>query len=439
MRGCGALLALFPVALVSSLEAVPAQEAVFESVQRRSRPEFDPIGFEIDRLFSGVVALAGDGPPPDPEEPRGPLSSFFALPELELDFVHTDNLFRTPTDERSDGILIARPSLRVESDWDNHGLRFLAEAQIGRHDRNPTEDFEDYKLEAEGRLTIGEFSTASGFAGVEHGHEERGSVDDPGAAFGPTVFDVHRVNLGFEHRVPDGVLVRPYVGLSRFRYDDNGAIDNADRWRDEYEFRLRMGYEFTPGTVAFVQPRYTTIDYRERLDRNGLQRNTQLFEVLAGVTWDASSVTFFEAGVGVMSSNFDEPRFADETRPSANLKMTWNATPLITVNASLDQTFNPIATVDAAGTINTAFEASVDWEAVYNLILGIEYGYLNEEFIDATPARSRSTNFIAANARWLINEFLFTSGEVSRESRSGDLPLDALEENRILARIGVQL
>jgi hypothetical protein len=119
--------------------------------------------------------------------------------------------------------------------------------------------------------------------------------------------------------------------------------------------------------------------------------------------------------------------------------MTWNATPLITVNASLDQTFNPIATVDAAGTINTAFEASVDWEAVYNLILGIEYGYLNEEFIDATPARSRSTNFIAANARWLINEFLFTSGEVSRESRSGDLPLDALEENRILARIGVQL
>ena len=328
--------------------AAQAQEAVTESVQKRPRPEYDPIGFELDRLFTDTAAMVKGRTASDPERPRGALSSFLVLPKIELDLTYTDNLYRARTNERADLVTVMHPTMEIKSDWDNHSLQFLASAGIGRHDRTVSEDYEDYKIGTNGVLVVGDLTSINGSVGAERGHEQRGVVDDPGANFGPTFVDSYKFSVGGEHRVPDGVLIRPYFGLSQFRHQDNGVIDNSDRWRDEYKYRLRLGYEFTPGTTLFAQPDYTSTVYRRTFDRNGLRRDTQLFEFLTGVTWDASSVTFLEAGIGFLSANFDDPTFSGETNPLARLELTWNATSLITVNTSIDRTFNPTATTGLA-------------------------------------------------------------------------------------------
>jgi hypothetical protein len=416
-----------------------AQDAVMESVESRPRPEYEPIGFELDNFFAVLGSVVSGQPAQDPERPRGPLSSFYVLPKFALDLEHTDNLFRTPTNARSDYIAVARPSVRILSDWDNHEIGLLAEAGIGRHKQTPSENYDDYKLEMKGMLTVDDLSKIDGTAGAERTHEQRGDIDDPGAAFGPTFIDIYKLNGSYERRVSDGVLLRPYLSWTQLQYEDNGSIDNADRWHDDYEFRLRVGYEFTPGTTAFVQPKYTSIVYRQQFDRNGLQRDTQLLELLAGVTWDASSVTFLEAGVGFLSARFDEPTFSDETQPTAHLELTWNATPLVSVNSSIDRTFSPTTTAGLAGTLNTIYQASVDWEAMYNVILGVDYLYRQEEFIDATPSDTRATNRFAVNGRWLISQYFFADAEFAHENRSGDFPSDSLEENSVIVTLGAQL
>ena len=416
-----------------------AQEAVTDAVQIRPRPEFDPIGFELDRLYTDAAAALAGRPSSDPEISRSALSSFNILPSLAFDVSHTDNLYRAATDRRSDFITVTRPAVRIVSDWDNHSLNFYAKGDIGRHKRTRTEDFEDHKVELVGRIHVDDFDSISAEVSGERSHEQRGELDDPGLGFGPTSVDTYKLGGTYERRVPDGVLFRPHFAVSRYRFENNGTINNADRWRDDYEFLARLGYEFIPGTTLFVQPRYTALEYRQRTDRSGQNRNTQLLEFLAGATWDASAITFLEAGIGLLGARFDDPAFSDSTKPTARLELTWNATPVVSVKSSIARTFSPTARAGLAGTLNTSFESSVDWEARYNVILGIGFGYQVEDLIDSVPEQSRQTNRLALTGRWLINEYFFTQGEVSRTSRTGDLPTDELRENRAVVTVGAQL
>jgi hypothetical protein len=435
------IIAVCTVAALVLGDAGPvfAQEAKSDSVQTRPRPEYDPIGFELDRLFSDTAAVFSGRPASDPEAPRSALSSFDVLPKLELETAYTDNLFLSDTDAQSDLIAKLRPSVRIVSDWDNHSLGFLAKGDIGRHKRAHRENYEDYKLELTGAVRIDEFDSIDVLVNSEHSHDQRGTIDDPGSGFGPTFNDTYKFSANYEHRVPDGFLLRPHIGISRYRYENNGSIDNSDRWRDDYEYLLRLGYEFIPGTTLFVQPRYTALSYRQRTDRNGLIRDTQLLEFLAGVTWDASAVTFLEASVGVLGARFDEPTFKDAAQPTAHLEMTWNMTPLITVTSGLTRAFTPTAQAGLAGTVVTSFEGSVDWEARYNMILGVGYGRQNEDFIDSVPARKRDTNRFDLKGRWLINEYFFALAQLSHMARTGDLPSDELQENRAALTLGAQL
>lgn len=410
-----------------------------DSVEYRPRPEFDPLGFELDRLFTDAVALGEGKSAADPEAPRGALSSFVVLPRFELETFHTDNLFRTADDTVSDFVTVARPGVRIESDWDNHALGFQASAGIGRHRDFAREDFEDYRVALNGAVTVDEFSTVSGLVTTERNHEQRGTLDDPGQAFGPTFYNVHRLELAAERRVPDGVLIQPSYKLWRYRFEENGDLNNTDRDRDEHLFTLRLGFEFVPGTTVFVQPHIRDLDYRLPFDRSGVNRDAQVYEFLVGATWDTSPVTFLEAGIGYIDSRFDDEAFDDVSKPSALLKLIWNATPLLTLNSGLHRLFEPTTEAGYSGTLKTIFDIGLDWEARYNLLVGVGYSYLDEEFLDSTPNQERQSHTVEMNARWLINEYFFALGRASHETRSGESSFDSLDETKLLVSIGGHL
>jgi hypothetical protein len=438
IRRC-AVLGLAAILPVLQVGAAVAQEATADAVQVRPRPEYDPIGFELGQLFTDTASVLTGRSTEETAAPDGVLSSFVVFPKLALDVVHTDNVFRTSTNEKSDLITVVRPSVTIASDWENHSLTFLTEGAIGRYQRNPLEDYEDFKLEASSRIDIDEFDSMSLLGSGEKTHEPRGELDDPGSSFGPTFVDIYKFGAGYSHQVPDGILFSPQFSFSRYRYKNNGSINNSDRFHDDYNYSMRLGYEFVPGTTLFVQPSYTANKYRQRFDRNGFIRDAQTYEFLAGVTWDASSVTFLDAGVGFLGTRFDEPTFTDETRPTANVRLTWNATPLVTLRSALSRNFSPSASNGIAGTLDTNFITSVDWEAMYNVILGLEYTYKLEELIDSTPPLSRTANQISVSGRWLINENFFANTGISHESRSGDLPGDRLRETKLILTLGTQL
>ena len=70
---------------------VSAQTAEQDSVQNRSRPDFDPIGIELDE-FLGLVGLVSAK---TIEQKSSPLSSFVVKPSFGVTGIYDSNIFLT--------------------------------------------------------------------------------------------------------------------------------------------------------------------------------------------------------------------------------------------------------------------------------------------------------------------------------------------------------
>lgn len=156
LGACVALLQSVGVGLLGlaiAWTAFPAfaQTAKEDSVAKRARPDYDPLGIESRDLLArmGIATNPVTG-------------SFLIFPVFNVGLEYDDNIFRIETDERSDKILRLKPSIKVQSDWDNHSLAFRAGASIGRYQDNGSEDFEDYNFGVSGRLDLSERTSVGG-------------------------------------------------------------------------------------------------------------------------------------------------------------------------------------------------------------------------------------------------------------------------------------
>lgn len=401
--------------------------------------DYAPIGIELDRLIELPAYLVGIHRETGSDAPRGPLSSFTVFPRFEIEFDTTDNLYNSSTDETSDFITVYRPRLDIRSDWDNHNLSFSAQLADGNHQNEPGEDYTDYTLSTSGGLTLDEGLSASLAVGYSQSHGQRGEVDDPGSAFGPTISHVFSSTAGFSYAIPDGLQLSPLYQFTRERVKDNATIDNSDRDKESHTYQARIGWEVSPGTVLFVQPRYRETVYRRRVDDFGTIRDSREYEMTAGVTWDVTGITFVDFQFGWVQESFDEPTFTDTSDFLARGRLRWAATDLVTFNASLDQSFTAAAAQGVTGTLARRFASDLSWDATDSFSMNLNFGYTYEEIQGATPERTRDIYLYGVGARWLINENLYSSASVSHRSQEGSLAVDQLSENRMQVRLGVQL
>ena len=100
----------------------------------------------------------------------------------ELEESYDDNIFRSNTGEVSDYITKFRPSLKLTSDWANHALNFNLGAEIARNALHGSEDYEDFNAGVDGKIDIDEGDTINLGASAQRGHDQRGSLNDTGAA-----------------------------------------------------------------------------------------------------------------------------------------------------------------------------------------------------------------------------------------------------------------
>lgn len=432
------------VAVAALLVALPARaadspEAQVESVRGVGTFERDPIGVELDRLLELPFDLA-DGGQYDPDEERPyVLSTFTVFPKFEIDLIHTDNIFRSSSNAKSDIITLFRPIVSIESDWDNHSLVFTGQADIGRHIENTIEDYEDYSLSTAFTIDVDDFTTASGNIGHSRSHGQRGDIDDPGQQLGTDI--QHQTTVGFSaaRAIPDGLELDGAFSATRVTVDDNGPIDNSDRARTDYNARVRMGWEIEQGTSVFVQPAATFSRFHEKLDNFGVNRDFNDYELTAGVRLDPSPITFLEFLAGLTQRKFADASFQDGTDYLVRGLFLWNPTPVTTVNGSIDQTFSPASTPGISGTLTRTYSTSVDWTPRDPVILSAQATFRTEDFEGSTPERSRQSIILGLSADWAIDRNFYTSIGVTTEHQSGDLAIDDMVENRIQVRLGGQL
>lgn len=419
--------------------AADTPDAQVESVRGVGTFERDPIGIELDRLLELPFDLADDGEyDPDEERPYV-LSTFTVFPKFEIDLIHTDNIFRSNTDEEADVITIYRPLFSIQSDWDNHSLSFNGQLDVGRHLQNPIENYEDYSLSSAVTIDVDDFTTASGNASISRSHGQRGDIEDPGLLLGTDIQHDITVGVSGSRLIPDGLELQGTLSASRISVDDNGPLNNSDRARTDYNASVRVGWEIEQGTSVFVQPAATYSRYRLELDSFGTKRDFEDYQLTAGVRLDPSPITFLEFLGGMTHRSFADNALENTTDRIVRGVFLWNPTSVTTLNGSIDQTFAPASTVGVSGTLTRTYTTSVDWTPRDPVILSAQGTYRTQEFEGSDPERSRRSIILGLSADWAIDRNFYTSFGVSTERQVGDQSIDDMNENRVQVRVGGQL
>lgn len=392
--------------------AVAQTDSRTTTVMDRERPELDALGVK-----SG---------------------GFTIFPSVEVEETYNDNIFATQANARDDFITTITPAIRISSDWNQHALNFNGSADVVRYWTNDAEDHEEVDVSVDGRLDIRRDTNATARAGYEKGSEERGSVNDAGG-ISPTEFDVLSFDAGIYNKW-NRVSVTADGSIKQHDFDDvrttTGNVNNDDRDRNEYGLDVRAGYEIQDEYEAFAQVILTSVNYDDRLDDNGLNRDSEGFEIRAGARVDLSGLIFGDVFVGYLDRDYDDARLNSVETIVGGVDLTWNVTPLTTVKGGFSREVSETTLNSASGNLSTEYRVSADHELLRNLILSVRASISTDEF----EGTQREDDYYKAGigAKYMLNRNFSLVLDYDYSERVSDLGADN-QINKILLRLRAQL
>ncbi|MGE0722732.1 MAG: outer membrane beta-barrel protein [Alphaproteobacteria bacterium] len=407
-----------------------AQDAATETVERRKRPDFEPLGLDLDRLLYGPQR-----PGPSTRASGGALGSFVIYPKLELETFWEDNIFRTQNNRQDDFIFRIKPSIAIVSDWERHAVGLSAAAKFDRYAEHRSENNEEYQTEANGRLDITEDLTLSGKAGFAHLVETRGSINDPGPLLDPTRYNAYTAQTSLEYTGP--IFIRPTFDFRRLVYEDNNGIDYSDRDINQYGVRLRVGTALNAETMLFVEPGYNWRRHDRAVDNKGFRRDSEGYQILGGLAWNVSDVTKVEVAMGYLSQEYEDKRLGRVSGIAAQGEIIWNATDNITVTALLRRSVEETNVADVSGVLVTVGEAGFQYEFADNLYGLARVAFGNYDYGSADRDDS-VWQFGIGLTYFLTRNFYGGIGYEYTVRDSNQAGLD-FRNNRVMIRLGAQL
>lgn len=408
-----------------------------DAVTKRSRSEYDPAGADLGDLWYGLGRVLGM---PRISQSRRRLQGIGTLdffPKLEFTTTYDDNIFKSDTDKPivDDAVFVVAPSFQIKSDWDNHSFDLAAGAKVGRYKKLSSEDYFDYFSRVGGAIDVTERSRVTMNTGYSRGTEARSSIDDLGAGFPPTKISTTNGGVDWDY-TGDRFRLRAGATAKHLDYSRAGPVDNSDRNYLQTEASVRPGWELLPGTAFFVEPRVNIRERSKALDRNGLNRDSKGGQVLAGVTWDASGVTYLEIAGGFLRQDYEDPALRDVSGPTFNVRALWNATELMTLTLEGSRFVDETETTSTSGVLRTAGNFTADYELLENLLLNASEKYTVSNF-QGNGRRDR-TSESTGGLKYLLNANMYIGLNYSRLVRSSNFAGDGYRNNVASVLLGLQ-
>ncbi len=383
---------------------VPAQTALEDSIASRTRPLSDPIGMVV-----------------------GPYDSFLLFPKFIVDTEFTDNLFAEKADKSADISVVFKPSIEVTSDWDNHNLKFMATAEQAKYLDNIDENSLDYSFNLSGGLDALEKSNLNAGLSLIKSHQDRGDPDDITGGFETEITEITdsttaTVRLGGLYN-EDVILVKLDIKADRIDFEDAGDTENDDRDRIEVKTTARLGYEWVPGSTAFVEASYDLRHFDTSVDDSGFKRSSRGFEVLLGNTLDLTAVTFVELGVGFIRQTFgSQPTGIPNIGPTQGFSFTgslvWNPTDLVTLTGNMRRQVRETTAVDAASAFTSTFELKADYGPLEELLLSTK-ATLSIESFDGIDQVDKVLTF-ELGGKYFLGAYFIAEAKYTYENRLAD-------------------
>lgn len=392
--------------VVAATTALP-QTAKDESVLGRPRPDYTPIGVEL-----------GD-------------SGFTLFPKLTTGIVYDDNVFRDESNRNADIAAVLQPEVEVRSDWEIHEAVLGASATIARYRDEERANYADYLAYADGRLDVTDESGISSHSEYARLHEDRG--DPNGTPRNRDTVQYQRLTqrLGLDFALSPAFL-RISGAVVRYAYNDQNGVNYDDQDRTDLEGRVRVGVEVSPRMALFVEPGVNQREY-DTIDDLGFDRDSQGWDVRAGVTYDLTGVTFLEVFGGYYTQDYDDTQFSSTQGFGMGAELTWNPTDVATVTGLVSRTIRETDVRGASGIADTGVEVTVDYEILENWLGQVHGSVHAEQFQD--KSRVDNVEEVGVGTTYLINENFSAGVDYTYGERNSDVRGEAYRFNRVFLRL----
>ena len=301
------------------------------------------------------------------------VGAFTLFPSVDLNLGYDDNVFATTTAPVGSPVAVVRPSLELRSEWLNHSLRLLATGGFGYYASAPTQNFQNYLIQADGRLDIRTDIYATGMIAFRRSTEALGTpnVSFAQAADGGRFRPDRSVALS---EVQSGLLPTLRLGdeilVLRLQHDQlarpAGGKPRSYRVRREDPHRLRGQRQPVVLHFAWHEPahlcrhgergrpaaRFDRLEYRRRRERGSRCRRAR---------WKAPSAltsqTYTASGTSTSASTF-------------SLSGTWNGYEPLVLRPVLMRTINELALTNYQNYVSTVagidftYDIHYPWKAV---------------------------------------------------------------------------
>ncbi|MDP6344603.1 MAG: outer membrane beta-barrel protein, partial [Alphaproteobacteria bacterium] len=234
---------------------------------------------------------------------------------------------------------------------------------------------------------------------------------------------------------------------SNIRYDflrtnarDVSQIDRDFLDNDLHDFVFRQGYEFVPGTTIWLQPVYEAVNYRLSRDGFDVVRDNQGWTLLAGLTVNATAISFVEAGIGYMSRDFEQAGQDPYSGLAYEGRLVWNISNLVTLELAGGRTARVVESIAAPIAVDDSITFELAWDPRENLIFEAGAAYTLSEF-ETSTGTGRGEDLLAANlkVRYLLSPNLFFEATYTYEERDSTLLGDDFQANVYSIRAGLEL
>lgn len=289
------------------------------------------------------------------------IGAFTLYPQLDLSVGYDDNVFATAAPTTPSSFVLVRPSVDLRSEWLNHSLHFLAAGGFGFYQSAPTQNFQNYTVQVDGKLDIRNDIYATGLVAFRRSTEALGT---PNVSFAqaPIVVDSVPVELGYYQRF-NRLFYQLGASATKYWYYDYSTITSTglpgySRNRTEYEEKLRVGYEILEGVSVFVGSSLNQRVYVDTINVAGQQRDSTGWNFNTGISMTLGPKTSLEGSIGTTSQTYT----ADGTTTSAFtflLTGVWNGYEPLTLRPSINRTINESALSSYQNFVSTVF--GIDW------------------------------------------------------------------------------
>ena len=317
------------------------------AVRDRDHPEYDPLGVT--------------------------LGAFRAYPKVATSVTYDDNIYAVNA-KTGDFIFDIHPSLDIRSLWSRNDLRLSIDYDADRYAAHGAQDTDSYSGNLAGRLDVDRDSSIAATLSAAREIQPRISQNSIAGVLKPIGYDLIQGDLNGFH-VFDRLKTSARLDVSRYSYDNitdqTGAPVQEDyQDHDEVVGTARADYAVSPATAVFVESSANDHTYRLRPPLTPFRRDSHGYDLLAGVDFSATHLIGGTIGVGYQSQHYDDPQFDGVSGLALRGTLRWYATPLITVTAEGNRTFQDSGLPNVAAARFTEESLAADYELLRNLILG---------------------------------------------------------------------